>query len=97
MASSDLRIETDKILAEGYRLCVATNRSVPAVLVVGNDPRGVMFGVGRLLRELRLAKGKISVAGDLRIESAPRCPLRGHQLGYRPKTNSYDAWDAPMW
>ena len=23
--------------------------------------------------------------------------LRGHQLGYRPKTNSYDAWDVPMW
>src|SRR5207244_1034271 len=24
-------------------------------------------------------------------------PLRGHQLGYRPKTNSYDAWDLPQW
>ena len=23
--------------------------------------------------------------------------LRGHQLGYRPKTNSYDGWDVPMW
>ena len=26
-----------------------------------------------------------------------RRPLRGHQLGYRPKTNSYDAWTVPMW
>ena len=24
-------------------------------------------------------------------------PLRGHQLGYRPKTNSYDAWTPAMW
>jgi len=24
-------------------------------------------------------------------------PLRGHQLGYRPKTNSYDGWTTAMW
>ena len=23
--------------------------------------------------------------------------LRGHQLGYRPKTNAYDAWDVALW
>ena len=23
--------------------------------------------------------------------------LRGHQLGYRDKTNSYDGWDLPQW
>jgi hypothetical protein len=23
--------------------------------------------------------------------------MRGQQLGYRPKTNSYDAWDVPQW
>ena len=27
----------------------------------------------------------------------PSIPLRGHQLGYRPKTNSYDAWDLAQW
>ena len=29
--------------------------------------------------------------------TAPEYPLRGHQLGYRPKTNSYDAWDLAQW
>ena len=29
--------------------------------------------------------------------SAPQYPLRGHQLGYRPKTNSYDGWTVPVW
>ena len=24
-------------------------------------------------------------------------PLRGHQLGYRDKTNAYDGWDLPQW
>ena len=31
------------------------------------------------------------------LASAPKYPLRGHQLGYRPKTNSYDAWDLAQW
>ncbi len=29
--------------------------------------------------------------------TSPKYPLRGHQLGYRPKTNAYDAWDVPIW
>jgi hypothetical protein len=83
--------------AEGYHLCVKASRGAPAVLVVGNDPRGVMFGVGRLLRTLRLTKGKVVVAEELNLTAAPQSRLRGHQLGYRPKTNSYDAWDVPAW
>src|SRR6202050_5311115 len=34
---------------------------------------------------------------DLKISTAPKYPLRGHQLGYRPKTNSYDGWSVPVW
>ena len=33
----------------------------------------------------------------LRLSTTPRTPLRGHQLGYRPKTNSYDGWTVAMW
>ena len=69
----------------------------PVVAVVGNDARGVLFGVGRLLRELRLAPGHVVLPESLNLASAPKYPLRGHQLGYRPKTNSYDAWDLPQW
>ena len=35
-----------------------------------------------------------------RRSASPRrrdIPVRGHQMGYRPKTNSYDAWDVPQW
>ena len=31
------------------------------------------------------------------MSPGPVYPLRGHQLGYRPKTNSYDAWTVEMW
>jgi hypothetical protein len=82
---------------EGYRLSVQMDPVHPAVFVLGNDSRGVLFGVGRLLRELHMQRGSVTIADDLEIASAPRFPLRGHQLGYRPKCNSYDAWDLPTW
>ncbi len=80
---------------EGYQILVSRTRST--VVVSGNDERGVLFGVGRLLRELRMSRGQVRIPADFREDSAPETPLRGHQLGYRPKTNSYDAWDLKQW
>jgi hypothetical protein len=83
---------------EGYRVALNSGgRGAPTVLVLGADPRGVLFGVGRLLRELRMNRGSVRVPAGLSIVSTPEVALRGHQLGYRPKTNAYDAWDVPMW
>jgi hypothetical protein len=62
------------------------------VFVTGADGRGVMYGVGRLLRILDCQAGTIRIDGPLEIASAPTYPIRGHQLGYRPAANSYDAW-----
>jgi hypothetical protein len=83
--------------AEGYQLCVRKAENNPAVVILGNDERGVLFGVGNLLRELQMERGSVSLQDDLDITTAPKYPLRGHQLGYRPKCNSYDAWDLPVW
>src|SRR5437879_3676031 len=83
--------------AEGYRLCVRRNSNQSVVLVIGNDARGVLFGVGRLLRELHMRPGSITLTQEADIATAPTYSLRGHQLGYRPKCNSYDAWDLPVW
>jgi hypothetical protein len=83
---------------EGFRIQTAkTDGDVPLVGVIGNDARGVLFGVGRLLLELRMTPGRVALAEQLNVASSPRYPLRGHQLGYRPKTNSYDAWDLAQW
>jgi hypothetical protein len=79
--------------AEGFRI----RGQGPHVAVVGNDARGVLFGIGYLLRHMHLNPGKITLDDDLNVTSAPAYPLRGHQLGYRPKTNSYDAWDLAHW
>jgi len=83
---------------EGYRLLVRREpRAAPAVFVIGADSRGVLFGAGHLLRALRMTKGSITVADNLDVSTAPRYALRGHQLGYRPKTNSYDGWTVALW
>ena len=86
--------------ADGYRLwsevpAGATGRGT-RVTIAGNDERGVLFGVGRLLRCLRLSRDR-ALLPELALSTAPRYPLRGHQLAYRPKTNSYSGWDAAQW
>ena len=87
-----------KPASEGYRVAVnGSGRGAPTVLVLGADARGVLFGVGRLLREARMTRGSLRVPAALSVVSSPQVALRGHQLGYRPKTNAYDAWDVPMW
>ena len=79
--------------AEGYQLRSSDN----AIEITGNDERGLLFGVGGLLRALEMRRDSVTLPGKLDIQTAPRYPLRGHQLGYRPKTNSYDGWSVPMW
>ena len=86
--------ETDQ-RREGYRIATIPGRKL--IVVMGNDERGVLFGVGRLLRELRMTRGRVGIPVKFQENSAPETSLRGHQLGYRQKTNSYDAWDLAQW
>lgn len=65
----------------------------PVVWVVGADPRGVLFGVGKLLRTLEMAKGRVALDAGTSVATSPAYPIRGHQLGYRERANSWDAWD----
>ena len=80
--------------AEGYRLFVEPDPASTVVWIVGADPRGALFGAGRLLRELDWSPGDLWLPSPLDIATAPAYPIRGHQLGYRAQANSYDAWDA---
>ena len=82
--------ELPNIKSEGYKIAVIQESNI--VLVIGYDSRGVLYGIGKLLRKMEMTASKILVPIDLNIASSPRYPIRGHQLGYRPKTNSYDAW-----
>jgi Glycosyl hydrolase family 67 N-terminus len=74
--------------ADGYRVKAGAN----GVVICGNDPRGTLFGAGYLLRHLRMERQVVEVEDSLASATAPRYSLRGHQLGYRPKVNTYDGW-----
>jgi len=76
---------------EGFCLLTVSSPR-KAAIVAGKDTRGLLYGLGRLLRKMELCKGSIRVPGGFNVMTTPKYGLRGHQLGYRPKTNSYDAW-----
>ncbi len=44
-----------------------------------------------------MEKQQLFVPDNISIVTHPATPIRGHQLGYRPKTNAYDGLDEKMW
>jgi len=74
---------------DGYKIALLENKTI---IIAGHDERGSLYGVGRLLRKMELLNGQVFVPDNLNISSTPVYPIRGHQMGYRPKTNAYDAW-----
>src|SRR6185437_13856463 len=82
---------------EGFSLRSSTGGAPPVAAVTGYDGRGVVFGTGYLLRHLEMGRQRLELASGLDVTSAPQVAVRGHQLGYRPKTNTYDAWDVRRW
>ncbi len=66
--------------------------TLPVVEILGADGRGVMFGVGKFLRTLHWDKGQVKLDAQFSCTLSPNVPLRGHQIGYRARANSWDAW-----
>ena len=87
---------------EGYTLAAIGS----GISIAGNDERGLLFGVGALLKEASISAVRTFTAGApqrwisldasfLPLVSAPAYPMRMHQLGYRALNNAYDAMDLP--
>jgi len=74
-----------------------TRRAGPTICAAGYDLRGTVFAVGRLLRLAEMGRDKLELDALTKVATAPKFPLRGHQLGFRPKTNAYDGWTLAMW
>lgn len=84
--------DIDRLQPEGYLLQVMQTETRAIVYIIGADARGVLYGVGKFLRKAQLKQHTIRFPAAMRTVTSPRYPIRGHQLGYRPKTNAYDAW-----
>ncbi|QJD86848.1 hypothetical protein [Cohnella herbarum] len=77
---------------EGYRIQISQTDGRRVIEIESADDRGMLYGVGKLLRIMYLTNDKIEIPTDADLTETPHFSLRGHQLGYRPKTNAYDAW-----
>ena len=96
-SSETFRIALNKLSQtgkDGYKIVCIDSKTI---LIAGHDERGVLYGVGYLLRKMELIDKQILVPEKLNISSTPVYPIRGHQLGYRPKTNAYDAWSVAQY
>ena len=83
---------------DGFLLRSGQNTDGQWIAIIGADERGLLFGVGKLLRLIDFGRQQASVpASQLNLTSHPEYKLRGQQLGYRPKTNAYDAWSVEIW
>ncbi len=80
-------------VADSYAIWVEESRTAPTVNLLGYDDRATLYAAGRLLRLMSMTKGKLELPADVRLSSAPDVAIRGHQLGYRERANSYDGWD----
>ncbi len=97
-AVANVAAKAAKLPAESYAIASGGEGANAWIAVCGSDERGLIFGAGRMLRMLRIVRR--SVTGDLKamnLTSSPHYAVRGHQLGYRPKTNAYDAMTVEMW
>ncbi|MCB1103378.1 MAG: hypothetical protein H7A44_08225 [Opitutaceae bacterium] len=87
------------VKTEGYQIVTvpSADQSGSMVVIAGKDARGVLFGIGHLLRKMSLGPARAGLVEPLNIVTSPRYALRGHQLGYRPKANSYSGFTVADW
>jgi hypothetical protein len=76
---------------EGYSIQSVTDGNRLWILVSGHDDRGMLYGLGHLLRHTDWSDGRAKLDTPSACV-APALTVRGHQLGYRAKNNTYDGW-----
>lgn len=75
--------------AEGYKLLTVDER----IIIAGHDRRGVMYGVGALLRRMHMTIGKASLYAFEGISSTPQYAIRGHEMQSSPRAkNPTEQW-----
>ncbi len=57
-----------------------------------NGVRGLIYAVGFFLRKTDFTGELAVIPEEVCGVYSPKKPIRGHQLGYRPCSNTYDAW-----
>ncbi|MCR5041043.1 MAG: hypothetical protein K6C36_02945 [Clostridia bacterium] len=77
---------SDRLSGETFELAEAEN----GLVIRAARRRGLIYGAGMFLRRCTYAEDAVTFDAFGRF--APEKHIRGHQLGYRPLPNTYDAW-----
>ena len=95
LSSVAMRPRTVPDKPESFAIRAGTTGRRITIVVEGRDDRGVLFGAGYLLRHFDMKPGSVTAHGGLQAldtTQTPAYPVRGQQLGYRPKNNTFDGW-----
>lgn len=83
-----IRFVSARLAPESF--AITTGRH--SITIRAATTRARLFAAGWLLRHL----DKLTLTAPTHIAEAPAMAIRGTQIGYRPKNNSYDAWTVAM-
>ena len=92
MFGKELPNSATEIKKEGYRLYHKSEGGKNTLWIIGADNRGVLYGIGKLLRTAEMRPNQITISNTIDISTSPEYALRGHQFGYRNTANSWDSW-----
>ncbi|MCH5198597.1 MAG: hypothetical protein J1E34_06790 [Oscillospiraceae bacterium] len=62
------------------------------ITFAANGIRGLIFAIGLFLRKSIYCGSEITLISDISGVHSPEKKIRGHQLGFRPASNTYDKW-----
>ncbi len=81
--------ESNTLSEDEYEILCSENE----ITVSASGIRGFIFGIGHILRKSVLTDNTLSLIEDISGRYSPEKKIRGHQVGYRQTSNTYEAWD----
>ncbi|KQN00604.1 hypothetical protein ASE78_04300 [Sphingomonas sp. Leaf25] len=83
-----IRFLPARLAAEAFTI----DTTPTAITIRAATTRARLYAAGWLLRHT----DALTLTAPAHLTDAPATTIRGTQIGYRAKNNSYDAWDLPM-
>lgn len=82
---------------ESYRIEFQGDSKRPILWLIGTDERGVLYAAGHLLRMSVYGHKRMFYETSNSHTISPIEAIRGHQLGYRLSSNTYDLWSCQQY
>ncbi|MBR3767200.1 MAG: hypothetical protein IKL10_03055 [Clostridia bacterium] len=103
----NMRINCSEITEYDFRIIFSQNSDFTSpddfsvlieekqIIFSASGIRGFIFAIGLFLRKCSVTENTISLLWNISGKYTPDKKIRGHQVGYRQTSNTYDAWDIP--